>query len=159
MNIHIRFAIPEEFKLVRQLDPHSKYIDPEKIKLKLAGNEIIIALDNEEPVGLIKFSYFWATRPYMDLIWLKEKYRGKGIGNKLLSFLENYLIQQGYSFLMSSSEKNEMAPQKWHKNQGFIPCGELTSLNLPMDNTPEVFFYKKLTDSTKENEKLREYDV
>lgn len=159
MSINIRFAEPSDFKIVRQLDPHSKYIDPKKIEQKLAVNEIIIALDGTDPIGLIKFSYFWATRPYMDLIWIKEQYRSKGFGKQLLSFFENYLVQEGHLYLMTSSEKDELAPQKWHKSQGFIPCGELTSLNLPMDDIPEIFFYKKLTDAKKEEEKLKEYPI
>lgn len=159
MSINIRFADPSELKLVRLLDPHSKYIDPKKIEQKVVANEIIIALDDVQPIGLVKFSYFWATRPYMDLIWIKEAYRNKGIGKQLLSFLEDYLVSQGYLYLMTSSEKDELAPQKWHTSQGFIPCGELTSLNLPMANVPEVFFYKKLTDTKKADEKLKEYPV
>ena len=159
MSINIRFAEPSDLKLVRQLDPHSKYIDPKKIGQKLAANEIIIVLDDTKPVGLIKFSYFWATRPYMDLIWLKEQYRSKGIGKQLLSFLEDYLVSEGHLYLMTSSEKDEPAPQNWHRSQGFTPCGELASLNLPMKDVAEVFFYKKLTDVKKEDEKLREYPI
>lgn len=159
MSINIRFAKPEDFQLVRELDPHSKYIDPKKIKQKLEASEVIVAFDDTMPVGLIKFSYFWATRPYMDLIWLKDEYRGQGIGKQLLSFLEEYLIQEGHLYLMTSSEKDELAPQEWHRSQGFSPCGELTSLNLPMDDIPEVFFYKKLTDTKKEDEKLKEYPI
>ncbi len=159
MNISIRFAKPEDFRLVRELDPHSKHIDPENIKQKLEANEVIVAFDNTQPVGLIRFSYFWSIRPYMDLIWLKDKYRGQGIGQKLLSFLEAYLVQEGHFYLMTSSQKDEPNPQKWHKSQGFLPCGELTSLNLPANDTPEVFFYKKLTDTKKEDEKLKEYPV
>ena len=159
MNINIRFAKPEDFKLVRELDPHSKYIDPKKIKQKLEANEIIVALGDAAPVGLIKFSYFWATRPYMDLIWLKDEYRGHGIGKQLLSFLEKYLVKEGHLYLMTSSEKDEITPQKWHMSQGFLPCGELTSLNLPMNNTSEAFFYKKLTDAKNEDEKLKKYPI
>jgi len=95
----------------------------------------------------------------MDLIWLKNEYRGQGIGKQLLAFLEDYLVQEGHSYLISSSEKDEIAPQQWHKSRGFLPCGEITSLNLPMDDVPEVFFYKKLTDTKKEDEKLKEYPV
>lgn len=149
MNLNIRFVQPEDFQLVRKLDPHSKYIDPNKIKQKLEANEVIVALDGVVPVGLIKFSNFWATRPYIDLIWLKDEYRGQGIGKQLLSFLEEYLIQEGHLYLMTSSQKDELAPQKWHRTQGFLPCGELSSLNLPMDDVSEVFFYKKLTDTKK----------
>ena len=159
MNIIIRFATSNELELVRKIDPHSKYVDPIKIKCKINSNEIILAFDNKEPVGLIKFSYFWATRPFLDLIWLKKDYRGKGVGKQLFKFLEEYLINEGYHYLMSSSEKDEIAPQQWHKRQGFIPCGELTSLNLPYENIPEIFFYKKLTDVVPKNQKLKEYPI
>ncbi len=157
MNISIRFAKSDEFQLVRRLDPHSKYIDPKKIQHKLDVNEIIIALESEKPIGILKFSYFWATRPYMDLIWLKKHYRGQGIGQQLLSFFEEYLITKGYFYLITSSEKDELAPQRWHQKQGFVPCGEVRGLNLPESDIAEVFFQKKLQNY--QQEKLKEFPI
>ena len=159
MKLNIRFATLDDFELVRRFDPHSKYIDPEKIRSKLGAEEIILAFDGEKPVGIIKFSYFWATRPYMDLIWVLPDYRKQGVGLQLLGYLEEYLRDNGYTYLMTSSEKHETAPQDWHKRQGFLPCGELAALNLPDDDTSEVFFYKRIATGDPKHDALKEYPI
>lgn len=159
MSAMVRFADQGDFKLVRELDPHSKYIDPLKIKNKLRDGEIILAFDSNKPIGIVKFSYLWATRPYMDLIWVDESYRGKGVGSQLLTFLEKYLTEQQYTYLYTSSEENETAPQEWHKGHGFVECGRLSAINLPHDANREVFFYKHIAATDPTKDKLRTYEV
>ncbi len=159
MAITIRFATPDDFQLVRTFDPHSKYIDPVRIQHKLDAQEVILAFEGTQPVGIIKFSYFWATRPYMDLIWVNAKLRGQGIGSKLLTFLETYLVENGYTTLMTSSQENEPEPQAWHKQHGFSEAGVLSGINLPMENTREIFFYKRIGSGDPKADCLKEYPL
>lgn len=159
MQTVIRFAQTDDFQLVRKLDPHSKYIDPDKLRRKIEGDEVLIASADNVPVGLLKFSYFWTTRPYIDLVWVIEEQRGKGVGSQLLDFLEKYLSKNGYSYLYSSSEEAEEAPQQWHLKHGFKKCGVLSAINLPHDQTGEVFFYKHIGKLDPSQEKLRTYPV
>jgi GNAT superfamily N-acetyltransferase len=151
----IKFARLDDFKKIRLFDPHSKYIDPEKIKNSLIQKEVIIALFGKKIVGIIKFSYLWATRPYIGLIFVKKEFRKKGVGRKLLAFLEKFLVKEGYSYLFISSEEDEKKPQAWHKKMGFFKCGVLSSINLPQSASREVFFCKKIADK----KKLRTYPV
>ncbi len=148
-NFLIRFAREDEKDLVRNLDPHSKYIKPLRTKQQLEDKRIILAFDQDQPVGLIKFSYFWDTRPYIDLIWLKEAYRGLGIGTKLLKFLEDYLVKAGCSYLFISAQENEPKALKWHQSRGFKICGSLDKINLPQEDTKEIFLYKQISSNTK----------
>lgn len=159
MNIEIRFAEEKDFELVRRFDPHSEYIDPEKIRTKISSKEVILAFDKNTPVGMIKFSYFWGTRPYMDLIWVSENLRGQNIGSMMLAFFEKYLLENGHTYLYTSSQENEPAPQKWHQSHGFQKCGTLSALNLPHEETNEVFFYKHVANTDPQNEKLRTYPL
>lgn len=151
----IRFARLKDFKAARLFDPHSEYIDKEKIRNKISQKEIIIAEDNNKIVGIIKFSYFWQTRPYMDLIFVDSKYRKTGLSKKLLDFLIKHLVENGYSYLFSSSEKQESTAQNWHRHMGFKDMGELRDINLPHDTTTEIFFSKKISES----KSLKKYPV
>ena len=155
----VRFAREEDFRRVRKFDPHSQYIDPEKIKNKINQQEIIIALQDNKIVGIIKFSFFWATRPYLDLIYIDEKLRKSGVGKKLLKFLEDYLVKEGYCYLFTSAEYDEKEPQAWHKYMGFKVCGVLDKINLPKDKTKEVFFYKRIATGKLEEDRLKKYPI
>lgn len=153
--INIRFANPSDFKTIRLFDPHSQYIDKEKIRNKIKQREIIIAQDKDKIVGIIKFSYFWQTRPYLDLIFIDPKCRKTGLSKKLLDFLIKHLVKNGYSYLFSSSEKQEPTAQAWHKHMGFKEMGELRDINLPHDATTEIFFSLKISDQ----KTLRKYPI
>lgn len=158
MTIDIRFAKVEDFETVRKFDPHSEYIPSARIKNKLNQNEIIISIKDNNIIGILKFSYFWATRPYIDLIWISPEYRGQKLGSKMLSFLEEFLINEGHSILHSSFEEGEEKAFNWHKSNGFIKCGFNSALNLPHENVKEIFLYKPLKNST-EKKDLGKYPI
>jgi ribosomal protein S18 acetylase RimI-like enzyme len=143
----IKFAEVEEIGEVRQLDPHSEYIDRNRILSKIQQREIIVA-KTDTLVGLLKFSYFWATRPYIDLIYITEQYRGLGFSNQLLDYLVNFLATGGYSYLFSSSEEKDTKAQSWHLHHGFKQMGILTDLNLPRDTTREIFYSLKFNTAS-----------
>ena len=148
--INIRFAIAEDIEAVRRFDPHSEYISPVRIKNKLIQKEIIIAEEGNNITGILKFSYFWATRPYIDLIWISPKKRGQKLGTRMLDFLEDFLIYEGHLILHSSYEEGDDKALSWHKIKGCIECGFNFALNLPHENVKEIFLYKPLRKNNKE---------
>jgi ribosomal protein S18 acetylase RimI-like enzyme len=155
----IRFANIEDFKKVREFDPHSQFIEPQKINSKIHQKEIIIAVEGGNIIGILKFSYFWATRPYIDLIWIDESYRKQGIGKQCIQFLEDYLIKQGYCYLFISAEESEIESQSYHQHMGFTKCGKVSSLNLPQDTSNEVFFVKRIAKGDSSKDSLQTYSI
>lgn len=153
--ITITFADILDLDRYRVFDPHSKYINRDLISRKFQNNEIIIAKEDNDIVGLLRLNYIWSTRPYIEFIFVKEEKRGLGIGKQLLGFLEDYLVKEKYAYLFSSSEEQDKAAIEWHTKNGFKEMGKLTDLNLPHDTTAEIFFSKKISDI----DKLREYII
>lgn len=153
MSDSIHFANPEDFDAVRNFDPHSNYIDLKRIQSKIDQNEIILLRQDDQIAGLLKFSYLWATRPFLDLIYIREGLRNNGLGTEMLGYLENYLRENGHSTLLSSTEADEEMAQRWHRKMGFAVCGTLQKVNLPEAETDEIFFFKLL----EANKKLRQF--
>jgi len=158
MSINIRFAKVEDFEAVRKFDPHSEYIPSSRIKNKLNQKELIIAEENNNIIGILKFSYFWATRPYIDLIWILPRNRDQKLGTRMLDFLEDFLTSEGHSFLHSSFEEGDNKALSWHKAKGFIECGFNSALNLPHEKVKEIFLYKPLKNS-KNKDDLDKYQL
>jgi len=69
--------------------------------------------------------------------------------------LEDYLIENKYAYLFSSSGEQDIKAIEWHKKNGFKEMRKLSDLNLPHDKTAEIFFSKKISDVGK----LKEYDI
>ncbi|TDT51274.1 GNAT family N-acetyltransferase [Fonticella tunisiensis] len=68
----------------------------------------------------------FATEKDLEIL---EEYRGRGIGTKMLEFLESFLLSNGRRVLLSSSQVNEIEPQAWHRLRGFKECGILFGIN------------------------------
>lgn len=137
----IRYGQDSDFVWLQEYDKH---VNSEWINRCLHHSEYIIAVDAQDRKGFLRFSMFWGNIPYMDLIWVLEPYRQRGIGNNLFHFWEKEMKQLGAKILMTSSMMDEPEPQMWHKRNGFRKCGQLTFGQ--QQPTAEVFFVKDLNE-------------
>ena len=139
MNFKIRFANINDLESCVELDLH-KNIDT--IKNKISMNEVIVAEVNNEVIGCLKIEYIWTHLPFISYIVIRKEFRSYGVGKSMLTFLEQYLIENGQSTLLSSTMTDAVNPQKWHLKMGFIECGMLCGIN--DDGVGEIFFKKAL---------------
>jgi len=119
-----------------------KNVDREILRRKIESNEILIAELGDQIVGYLRLEYLWSRMPYISMINVQKELRGQGIGRSILKFLEDYLRKKGHKSLMSWSQVNEEAPQRWHRSVGFKECGIIAGLN--EGGIGEVFFRKLL---------------
>lgn len=104
--------------------------------------EYLIAREQGEAVGFLRFSRFWGRIPYMEMIRVLDGHRRSGIGTALFLAWEKEMREGGARLLMTSSECDESRPQDWHRRNGFSETG---SIELPgIQTVPEVFFLKRL---------------
>ena len=139
MNFKIRFAEIKDLDSCVKLDLH-KNIDT--IKNKIAMKEVIVAENNNEVIGCLKIEYIWTHLPFISYIVIKNDFRASGIGKSMLTFLEEYLKNNGQDTLLSSTMTDAINPQKWHLKMGFVECGMLCGIN--DDGVGEIFFKKAL---------------
>jgi ribosomal protein S18 acetylase RimI-like enzyme len=136
----VRFAGPDDLEWCVVEDDH---VTEQIIRHKIVDNEIILAELDGQIIGYVRLEYLWSTIPYIALIFVKEAYRGEGIGRMLLDFLIEHLKFFGYDELFSSSQVNEPEAQAWHRGNGFTECGIINGLN--EGDIGEVFFRKQLS--------------
>lgn len=137
--VRIRFAAAEDEQTCRRMDP---YLPAATFAPKIAAEELVLVEISERAVGYLRLEYIWGKIPYIGLIWLEPAHRGQGIGTAVLEFVEAYLRERGYRFLLSSSQVNEPEPQAWHRAVGFRECGIIAGIN--DGGIGEVFFRKEL---------------
>lgn len=139
MDLKIRFAEIKDLDSCVELDLH-KNVDT--IKNKISMKEVIVAENNNEVIGCLKIEYIWTHLPFISYIVIKNDFRASGIGRSMLTFLEEYLKNNGQDTLLSSTMTDAINPQKWHLKMGFIECGMLCGIN--DDGVGEIFFKKSL---------------
>ena len=115
------------------------HISKDILKNKIEKNEIIVAIVENEIVGYLRFNYFWDEIPFMNMLFIDEDFRNKGIGSELVGFWENEMKKRDFTSFMTSSLSNERA-QDFYKKLNYKDCGSLL-----LEDALEIIFIKKIS--------------
>lgn len=135
----VEFAGAADIGRLKALDSH---IEPAWVERCVAAGEYLVAREGGDIAGFLRFTWFWRTMPYMELIMVRAERRRGGIGSRMLAAWETAMRAEGAELVITSSMADEPEPQAWHRRNGFAESGELTFGHL--QTTPEVFFVKRL---------------
>ncbi len=135
--LKIEYASELDFQFILDNDRH---VSKQLIKNKLKEKEIIIAKDQDNKIiGWLRYSYFWDNTPFMNMLYLNENYRNKGIGKRIVEFWETKMKSKGYELVMTSTLSNEQA-QHFYRKLGYKDAGSLL-----LDDEPlEIIFTKSI---------------
>jgi ribosomal protein S18 acetylase RimI-like enzyme len=117
----IRKAKKEDFKEIAKImmKESSKKPYTEKYTLKtalkeinrLSKNELYVAENEKEIMGFIASSITPDNKKkaYIDELWLRPAYQGKGVGKTLVKFIEDKLKKKGVNIIRLVAKKNAKA--------------------------------------------------
>lgn len=125
-SLKIRLAEECDFEILSRNDKH---VSAEMLKKKISDKNILIAEKNGEFAGWLRYNLFWDEMPFMNMLFVIEKFRGTGIGRELVRSWEKMMSEQGYKFLLTSTQADEYAQHFYRKLGysdlgGFLPFGE-----------------------------------
>ncbi len=110
---------------------------------KVVENRGYIILDDEKPIGLLRYNMFWDNTPFLTLIYIDFAYHKMGYGRKAMEYWEKEMSEQGFKLLMTSTQVDENA-QHFYRKLGYKDCGCLV-LDLPGFEQPlEMFMIKAI---------------
>jgi len=132
----IRYAETTDYLWLKE---HEKHISDNMLKRKIESKEIYIVQEGNEIIGWLRYNLFWDNVPFMNMLFLLDEYRQKGIGRKLVHYWEEKMKEQGYKNILTSTQSNEEG-QHFYRKLGYTEIGGLKYLDEPM----EIVFYKKL---------------
>lgn len=120
MSASVRLAREDDLPALQRLDRWPK----ERVwRHKIAGGEVLVLEQGGRVVGLVRYELLWTTVPFMSLIEIEPEHRGRGYSRLMLAFLKEHLKAQGRVALLSSSQTDEPAAQRWHLHMGFRSNG------------------------------------
>ena len=125
----IRIASQNQYGQLAELDHH---ISTEMLAHKIDQGEIIVALEDELILGWLRYGYFWDSIPFMNMLTVIEKYRGKGIGTQLVSHWETVLREKGFNEVLTSTLADERS-QFLYRRLGYQDCGALIFPSEPLE--------------------------
>jgi L-amino acid N-acyltransferase YncA len=140
MSLLVRHAVQEDQSWLIAYDDT---VSHEWIQHCIDLRYYLVAERDQQPLGFLRFSWFWGKIPYIDMIYVERSHRRSGIGKQLLSTLQNHPPVRKASCLMTSCEAGEDEPLHWHKCNGFEVVGDIA---IPTFQTArEIFLLKRLT--------------
>lgn len=133
----IEYATEAHYQYIYDNDKH---ISEELIVTKIRDKEIMVISDvQDKNIGWLRYGYFWDNTPFMNMLYIHEEYRYKGLGKELVQFWENEMKSKGYNLVMTSTLSNEQA-QHFYRKLGYSDCGSLLLEDEPL----EIIFSKKI---------------
>ncbi len=127
--MEIRICGAEDWERLRGLDRH---IGGEELAAALLRGGVYAAEEEGELVGWLRYNLFWDSIPFLNMLFILEPFRGKGLGGKLLGFWEEQMRERRFDTVMTSTASDEYA-QHFYQRLGYRVTGGFTHKNDPYE--------------------------
>ena len=128
-----------EMKDINILSEYDKHIKQEELRSGISLGRVMVAEEEGELAGWLRWNLFWDNTPFMNMLFLLEEYRGQGFGGKMVSVWEEQMKAAGYECVMTSTLSNEEA-QHFYRRRHYVDAGALLLPGEPL----EIIFVKEL---------------
>ncbi len=160
MSVNIRHATLEDIKdilaFINELAiyeklQHEVVATEEILKQNLFGTnpyaEVIFLEENQNQAGIAIFFHNFSTflgQPgiYLEDLFVRPNYRGKGYGKKLLSYLANLAVERGCGRLEWSVLNWNQSAIEFYKSVGAVAMDEWTVQRLTGENLKKLALFK-----------------
>ena len=132
----IRYAQNSDLDTLTALDKH---VSASELENCINLRRVIIDEEDGKLIGWLRFGLFWDNTPFMNMLFIIDGERGKGLGTALCDFWECEMQTQGYDTVLTSTLSNESA-QHFYRKRGYKDCGSLILPNEPL----EIILMKEL---------------
>lgn len=110
--IEIRYVQLSDKDFWYGIDSHLPDFEFEK---KVRDKQGYILLEEDKPIGLLRFNLFWDHIPFCTMIFIDWDYHRKSFGKKLMEHWESDMKSQGYDMLLTSTQADEEAQHFYRK--------------------------------------------
>ena len=135
--MEIRLADSKDKQKILKYDSH---ISVERLNVCIASRWVYILCDGETVVGVLRYSLFWQSIPFLDLLYIDEAYRGKGFGRQMIAHWEVDMKALKYPYVMLSTQADETAKYFYEK----INYRRIGAFLPPEQDADEVMYLKTL---------------
>ena len=135
--MEIRLADSKDKQKLLKYDSH---ICPERLDACVENRWVYVLCDNGTVVGVLRYSLFWQSIPFVDLLYIDEAYQGKGYGRQMMAHWESAMQKMGYKYGMLSTQADETA-KFFYEKLGYRRIGAFLP---PEQDADEIMYLKEL---------------
>lgn len=147
--IRLRKAIIEDKSVAVKLDYQLNKIEQtelkreEKITKAISNDVCFLILATVQEVGFVIFDYRFFDQEWIELIVIKEEYKGKGISVKMFDLISQ---KCNTDKIFTATNRSNTRKQRGLAKSDFSFAGELNGFD---DGDPERFYYRTLNQDKK----------
>ena len=134
-----------QFSDLAQIQTLDRHIPTDRLTSCIDGKTVMVLRNTDgSVVGVLRWSLFWQTLPFLDLIFLAEPYRRRGYGTAMMDAWEANMQREGYADVLTSTQSDEDA---WHfyEHRGYRRVGAFLP---PKQEADEWIYGKSLVSET-----------
>ncbi len=135
--MEIRLADSKDKQKVVKYDCH---IHHNKVGECIWNQLVYVLCDEEKIVGVLRYSLFWQSIPFLDLLYIDEAYRDKGYGRQMMAHWESAMQRMQYKYVMLSTQEDETA-KYFYEKLGYRRIG---AFRPPEQDADEIMYLKTL---------------
>lgn len=98
--MNIRYASAEDREFWFSLDSH---LSEDEFQRKIRDQRGYVLTVENQPAGILRWSLFWDSIPFCNLLYVKDHLQHKGCGRRLMEYWEADMITRGYDIVMTDS--------------------------------------------------------
>lgn len=115
----IRKAVQADISRIHEHDIH---ISEQELAISISLGRVYIAEENGGLAGWLRYNLFWDNTPFMNMLYVLDDYRGKGLGKSLVERWEDDMRMDGYNAVLTSTQSDEFA-QHFYVKLGYRAIG------------------------------------
>lgn len=132
----LRLATADDLEV---LAAHDRHLRVEMLSAAIEAGRVLVAEAAEGILGWLRWGLFWDEIPFMNMLFVFEPARGRGLGGRLVEDWEERARADGHGAVLTSTRSDEPA-QHFYRRRG---CADAGALLLP-DEPTELILRKEL---------------
>ncbi len=133
--MEIRTARPSDLPGIAKYDRH---IPMDRLSDCVANGFVEVLEDGGQILGVLRWSLFWQSIPFLDLLYIDHARQGRSWGRKMMDHWEKAMYAHGFRHVMLSTQEDETA-QFFYDKLGYSRIGAF----LPPDQDARELMYRK----------------
>ncbi|MBN1622733.1 MAG: GNAT family N-acetyltransferase [Clostridia bacterium] len=135
--MEIRKAVIGDIAEIILLDKH---IESAMLMRCIEEGRIYIVCLNKLMAGYLRYGYLYDSFPFLNIIYLKDEFRGRGLGTSLMERWESDMKEMGYNIIYLSTQSDESA-QHFYRKRGYEDIG---AFKPPEQKAMEIMMCKRI---------------
>ncbi len=118
----IRYGEEKDIEELCRLDSH---ISKAELEQKISRREYLLMVEGDSIIGYLRYGLFWDEYPFMNLLYILDPFRGKGLGSDLVRYWEEEMLKKQYGLVVTSTQSDEDS-QHFYRKLGYKDIGSFT---------------------------------